>query len=88
MAKKKGGPVSKMKWIHRPKQRGKMPASSFLDSKNKKYPVKTPSGSYSKALVKAAIKRSAQQHKPAIMKKAQALLARLDPTYRKRKKKK
>lgn len=88
MAKKKDGPVSKMKWVHRPKERSKMPAGSFLDSKNKKYPVKTPSGSYSKALIRAAITRSAQQHKPEITRRAQALLARLDPSYKKKKSKK
>ena len=62
------------------KQRKSMPASAFLDSKNKRYPVKTKDKSgewkYSKAGLTAAKKRAILQKEPSIANKADRLLAR------------
>lgn len=62
------------------KARDKMPASAFLDSKNKKYPYKTKGsdGKYhvSKSGLKAAKSRAAQQHKPGLVAKADRIYSR------------
>lgn len=61
------------------KARDKMPASAFLDSKNKKYPYKVKKdGKWvpSKAGLNAAKSRAAQQHKTALVKKADNIMAR------------
>ena len=59
--------------------RDKMPASAFLDSKNRKYPYKVKrDGKWvpSKAGLQAAKSRAAQQHKTALVKKADNILSR------------
>ena len=59
--------------------RKSMPASAFLDTKNKKYPFKVKrDGKWvpSRSGLIAAKSRAAQQHKPALVKKADNLLAR------------
>lgn len=59
--------------------RDKMPASAFLDSKNKKYPYKVKrDGKWvpSKAGLQAAKSRAAQQHKTALVKKADNIMSR------------
>ena len=61
------------------KKREAMPASAFLDSKNKKYPYKVKrDGEWepSKAGLRAAKSRAAQQHKTALVKKADNIMAR------------
>lgn len=58
------------------KKRDSMPASCFLDSKDKKYPYKTKkNGKWepSKAGLRAAISRSAMQHDTNINHKAERL---------------
>lgn len=61
------------------KKREAMPASAFLDSKNKKYPYKVKrNGKWvpSKAGLQAAKSRAAQQHKTVLVKKADNIMAR------------
>lgn len=61
------------------KQRKSMPASCFLDSKNKKYPYKVKrNGEWipSKSGLQAAKSRAAMLHHPELVKKADNLLAR------------
>ena len=61
------------------KQRSNMPASCFLDTKNKKYPFKVKRGGEwvpSKSGLQAAKSRAAQMHHPELVKKADNLLAR------------
>ena len=64
------------------KERKNMPASAFLDSKNKKYPYKTKrNGEWkpSRSGLIAAKSRAAQQHKPSLVAKADRLLSRYFP---------
>lgn len=59
--------------------RDKMPASAFLDSKNKKYPYKVKKGGKwvpSKVGLNAAKSRAAQQHKTSLVKKADNIMKR------------
>lgn len=62
--------------------RNNMPATAFLDTKNKKYPYKTKrDGSWkpSRSGLIAAKSRAAQQHKPSLVSKANRLLNRYFP---------
>lgn len=61
------------------KQRENMPATAFLDTKNKKYPFKVKrNGKWvpSRAGLIAAKSRAGQQHKKALEDKADRLLKR------------
>lgn len=61
------------------KKRETMPASAFLDSKNRRYPVKKKSGGqwkYSRAGLMAALSRAAGQHESSIVAKARRILKR------------
>jgi len=53
--------------------RDKIPASYFLDPKNKKYPVKGPDGKYNCSLILHARIRAKQHNHPTIAAKADAL---------------
>lgn len=60
-------------------KREEMPASVFLDSKNRRYPVKKKSGGewkYSRSGLMAALSRAAAQHESAIVAKAKRILKR------------
>lgn len=64
------------------KERSGMPASAFLDTKNKKYPYKVKrNGKWqpSRAGLIAAKSRAAQQHKANLVAKADRLLNRYFP---------
>jgi hypothetical protein len=70
------------------KKRDAMPASAFLDSKNKKYPYKVnKNGKWvpSKAGLNAAKSRAAQQHRQDLVKKADNIMARNFPATKKKK---
>ena len=61
------------------KKRDAMPASCFLDSKNKKYPYKVKkNGKWvaSKQGLQAAKSRAAQQHRQDLVKKADNIMSR------------
>lgn len=61
------------------KKREGMPASAFLDSKGRRYPVKRKSGGtwkYSRAGLMAALSRAAGQHEASIVAKAKRILKR------------
>lgn len=61
------------------KKREEMPASVFLDSKNRRYPVKKKSGGewkYSRSGLMAALSRAAAQHETSIVTKAKRILKR------------
>lgn len=61
------------------KKREEMPASVFLDSKNRRYPVKKKSGGqwkYSRSGLMAALSRAAGQHETTIVNKARRILKR------------
>lgn len=61
------------------KKREEMPASVFLDSKNRRYPVKKKSGGewkYSRSGLMAALSRATAQHETSIVAKAKRILKR------------
>lgn len=61
------------------KKRETMPANVFLDSKNKKYPVKKKSRGqwkYSRSGLMAALSRAAAQHQTSIVATARRILKR------------
>lgn len=75
-AEVKNIPISRLKWINRPAERAKMPASHFLLPKERKFPVKNKDGSYNCNLIRAAIVRAAQHGYPEVRRKAERLYAR------------
>lgn len=69
-------PVSKLKWVRRPAQRRKMPASHFLLPSKRKFPYRNPDGTINCRLVRAAITRAAQHGYPQVKSKAQNIYQR------------
>ncbi len=59
-AKVRNIPVSRLRWVDRPKEREKLPASHFLLPGKRKFPYKNKDGSVNCRLLKAAISRAAQ----------------------------
>ena len=75
-AKTRNVPVSKLKWVKRPGQRRKMPASHFLLPSQRKFPYRNPDGTINCRLVRAAISRAAQHGYPQVKAKAQRIYQR------------
>lgn len=69
-------PVSRLRWVDRPRERKKVPASHFLLPKERKFPYKNKDGSINCRLLKAAISRAAQHGYPEVEKKARRLYQR------------
>lgn len=69
-------PVSKLKWVNRPAQRRKMPASHFLLPAQRKFPYRNPDGTINCRLVRAAISRAAQHGHAQVKAKAQNIYRR------------
>jgi hypothetical protein len=69
-------PVRRLKWVDRPREREKVPASHFLMPKERKFPYKNKDGSINCALLRAAISRAAQHGYPEVERRARALYQR------------
>jgi hypothetical protein len=69
-------PVKRLKWVDRPRERKKVPASHFLMPKERKFPYKNKDGSINCALLRAAISRAAQHGYPEVERKARSLYQR------------
>jgi len=69
-------PVSRLRWVDRPRERKKVPASHFLLPKERKFPYRNKDGSINCRLLKAAISRAAQHGYSEVEKKARRLYQR------------
>jgi hypothetical protein len=75
-AEERSIPVKRLKWVDRPREREKVPASHFLMPKERKFPYKNKDGSINCALLRAAISRAAQHGYPEVERRARALYQR------------
>jgi len=66
-------PVSRLKWVDRPRERSELPASHFLLPGKRKFPYRNKDGSVNCALLKAAISRAAQHGYPEVERRARKL---------------
>lgn len=69
-------PVGRLKWVDRPRERSKVPASHFLMPKKRKFPYKNKDGSINCRLLRAAISRAAQHGYEEVEAKARRLYQR------------
>ncbi|RTI15321.1 hypothetical protein CSW27_06060 [Thermus scotoductus] len=69
-------PVGRLKWVDRPRERSKVPASHFLMPKERKFPYKNKDGSINCRLLRAAISRAAQHGYEEVEAKARRLYQR------------
>lgn len=73
MLEVKNIPISRLKWLNRPREREKLPADYFLMPKERKFPWRNKDGSVNCNLLRAAIVRAAQHNHPEVEKKAREL---------------
>lgn len=69
-------PPSKLKWLRRPAERAKLPASHFFLPKERKFPYKNKDGTINCRLVRAAIVRAAQHGYPNVERRARKVYER------------
>ncbi|MBW6395537.1 hypothetical protein KZX47_10290 [Thermus sp. SYSU G05001] len=66
-------PVGRLRWVDRPAEREKVPASHYLMPKERKFPYRNKDGSINCRLLRAAISRAAQHGYEEVERRARAL---------------
>lgn len=66
-------PVGRLRWVDRPSEREKVPASHYLLPKERKFPYRNKDGSINCRLLRAAISRAAQHGYEEVERRARAL---------------
>ncbi len=69
-------PVGRLKWVDRPAERERVPASHFLLPKERKFPYRNKDGSINCRLLRAAISRAAQHGYKDVEERARRLYKR------------